>query len=253
MKLFDHSGDELAKGPSLLFAIDSRQEVLATAGLYDPAVREWRGRLVFSNGVLLFGPTRTTPALTAKAGIPADTTVGWYARTALQRHSRRRSHEARAFDAERLVRGLALRLGGRTHPEILQPNLALLASVYGTTSLSAAAVIEVLRPFNGDLRVEDEDSDDSYAITGDAIWFYTAYRSPRQFTAKEAPAALGDELRKERLHHWDLHAGVPASDADPDLCVRVGSAALALADRANGVAIDMLGFRMARAQDLRPG
>ena len=38
-------------------------------------LRHWRGRLVFSNGVLLFGPVTVTAELTREAGLPAGVRV----------------------------------------------------------------------------------------------------------------------------------------------------------------------------------
>jgi hypothetical protein len=70
--------------------------------------------------------------------------------------------------------------------------------------------------------------EDSYSLSGKKISCYTAYWSPRLYIEREAPAALGP-ARSRRQHHWDLHAGVRASHAAPELCRKAGAAALALA------------------------
>ncbi len=69
--------------------------------------------------------------------------------------------------------------------------------------------------------------------------------------ATEAPSALGP-IRSRPLHHWDIHSGVRASDAPRELCLKVGEAALALASRSGGVALDMFGFRISTPEDLLP-
>jgi len=252
MRFFDRSASKLAAGPTLLLSADPGPALLAAARLYDPGVRQWSllGRLIFANGVLLFGPVEVTPAVAQDAGLPAGAAVAWYGRAALQAHNQRRSHEAKEDDGEKLVRGLAARLGGTTHPAKLQPNLALLASVYSERALPAGQVIDALRPYAGDLQAEDEE-ESSYSLTGKAAPFYTAYWGPRLYRAAAAPAALSP-IRSRPLHHWDIHSGVRASDAPRELCLEVGEAALALASQSGGVALDMFGFRISSADDLLP-
>jgi hypothetical protein len=198
--------------------------------------------------VLLFGPVEVTSGVAQEAGLPAGTGVAWYARAALQGHNERRSHEAKQYDGERLVRGLAERLGGTTHPARLQPELALLTSVYSDQALAADQVIEVLRPYGGNFRVEDE-SADSYSLTGQGTYFYVAYWSPRLYRADNAPPAAG-AMRSGPLHHWDLHTGTSPRYAAPELVRKVGEATLALATESGGVALD--GFPITSTDDLLP-
>ena len=49
MKLFDHSADRLADRTALLLTADPGDGLLDAARRYDPQVRRWAGRLVFSN------------------------------------------------------------------------------------------------------------------------------------------------------------------------------------------------------------
>jgi hypothetical protein len=58
VKLLDHSADRLATRTGLLMTADPGDALLAAAQLYDPKVRRWHGRLLFSNGVLLFWADR---------------------------------------------------------------------------------------------------------------------------------------------------------------------------------------------------
>lgn len=250
MKLFDRSTSRLAAGPTLLLSADPGPDLLDAARRYDPGLRQWNllGRLVFANGVLLFGPVTLTPAIARAAGLPAGAGVAWYARAALQRHYQRRSLEAKAEDGEKLVRGLAARLRGTTHPARLQPKLSLAAAVYSDRALPAGQVIDALRPYAGDLKVHDEEQD-RYSLSGKGAPWLAAYWGPRWYLPTEAPAALGP-VRPGKLHRWDLYSGVHAADASRELCLSVGGAALALAGQSGGVAVDMLGFLIGSADDL---
>ena len=252
MRLFDRSASKLAAGPTLVLPADPGPALFDEARRYDPGVRysTLLRRLIFSNGVLLRGPVKVTPAVTREAGLPEGTALAWYALAALQGHRERRVHDAKAFDGELLVRGLAARLGGTTHPASLQPKLALLASVYSERGLPTEQVIEALRPYGGEFRVEDRKAD-SYSLTGEKTHFYVAYWSPRRYRESDAPAALGP-VRSRPLHHWDLHGGVPASDAPRELGLKVGEAALALAEESGGRALDMFGFPIGTPDDLVP-
>lgn len=252
MRLFDRSAGKLAAGPTLLLPADPGPALLDAARQYDPGVRysALLRRLIFSNGVLLLGPVTVTPRLAGQAGLPDDTAVAWYALAALQGHRERRVHEAKADDGERLVRGLAARLGGATHPPDLLPQLALLASVYSEQAPDPEQVIGALRPYGGDFRVEDA-KDGRYSLTGHKTHFYVAYWPPRQYRESDAPPALGP-LRSRPLHHWDLHTGARASDAPRELCLRVGEGALALASQSDGIALDMFGFPVSSPDDLLP-
>ena len=248
MGLFDRSGSKLSTRPSLLFTADPGETLLDAARRYDPEVHPWHGRLVFSNGVLLFGPIEVTPKIEQEATLPAGTSVAYYTGLAAQRTSERRAESAKQDDAEKLLHGLAVRLGGKTHLVDSPSNLALLASVYAEQAPSPDEVLEVLRPYGGEPKVEDQ-KEDTYSIGGKGTYFYTAYWSPRLFVNREEPAALG-KLRSGKLHHWDLNTGVAAKKAARELCLKVGEAALALADRSGGMAVDMLGFRIAAPEDM---
>jgi hypothetical protein len=252
MRLLDRSASKLAAGPTLVLPSDPGPALFDEARRYDPGVRYSRllRRLIFSNGVLLLGPVKVTPAVAQQAGLPAGTAVAWYALAALQGHQERRAADAKAFDGERLVRGLAARLSGTTHPAQLQPKLALLASVYSEQAPAPEQVIEALRPYGGNFRVEDP-KPDTYSLTGEKTFFYVAYWSARRYRESDAPAAVGPD-RSRPLHHWDLHGGIPSSDAPRELCLKVGEAALALAGQSGGLAIDMFGFPISSSDDLLP-
>ncbi|HTW03185.1 MAG TPA: hypothetical protein VMF87_22980 [Streptosporangiaceae bacterium] len=249
MGLFDRSKTkELSTRPSLLLTADPGDALLDAARRYDPEVRPWHGRLVFANGVLLFGPIEVTPKMQQEATLPAEASVAYYTGVAAQRTSERRAESAKQDDAQKLLYGLAVRLGGKTSLVDSPSNLALLASVYSEQAPSPDQVVEVLRPYGGEPEVERQ-KENSYSISGKGTYFYTAYWSPQLFVNREEPAALG-KLRAGKLHHWDLNTGVEAKKAARELCLKVGEAALALADTSGGMAIDMFGFRIAAPEDM---
>lgn len=246
----DRSAGRLSGKTALLLTADPGDALMEAARLYDPGVRPWRGRLIFRNGVLLFGPVTVTPQLEQEAGLPAGMAVAYYADAALQRHRERRSGEAKQFDGDRLVRGLADRLGGTVKYAGAPPDLAVVTSVYSEQAVAQDQVIEVLRPYGGDFRVEDQ-TKDSYSLSGRGTYFYVAYWSPRLYLEPEAPPAVR-AMRPRPLHHWDLHPGTGRKHIAPELARRVGEGALALASRSGGVALDELGFPINSVDDLLP-
>jgi hypothetical protein len=248
MGLFSRTASRMSGSTTLLLPADPGDALLDAARLYDPDVRHWHDRLVFHNGVLLFGPVTVTPRIEQQAGLPAGTAVAWYARAAMPTSRDSRRADAKLADGDRLARGLAVRLGCATRPGSLQPQLQLMASVYSEQALEPAQVVDVLRPFGGDLRIENQEKD-TYNVSGKDIHFFTTYWSPQRFLAMFEPAALG-KLRSGRPHHWDLVTGVKASHAARELCLRVGEAALALASQVDGLVTDVLGFRVSKPEDM---
>src|ERR1035438_9220913 len=113
MALFDHTAERMARGPTLALAAEPAGAVASLMRRYDPAVRARGDHFVFGNGVLLYGPIEITPQLAAKAGLPAEATTAYRASTLPPAKRQRRPEDVTRQDAERLVRGLALRRRGR--------------------------------------------------------------------------------------------------------------------------------------------
>ena len=70
MGLFNRTAGKLNGRTVLLFAADPGDALTQAVHLYDPGVRSWPGRLIFANGVLLYGPVTVTPKLQQQAELP---------------------------------------------------------------------------------------------------------------------------------------------------------------------------------------
>jgi len=250
MGLFDRSAGKLSARTTLLLPADPGDALLDAARLYDPEVRRWHGRLVFRNGVLLFGPVAVTPKLEQQAGLPSGMAVAFYTGAAVQRSSEERSHAAKQDDGDQLVHGLADRLGGTVQYAGPQPSLALVTSVYSEQAVATDEVIEALRPYGGNFRVEDQ-AEDTYSLSGHGTYFYVAYWSPRLYRERDAPPAVG-AMRSRPLHHWDLHTGTSPKHAARELVLKLAEGTFALASESGGVALDVFGFRISSPDDLLP-
>lgn len=253
MRLLSGPAKRLAGRPALLLATDPGPALLEAVRLYDPRVRHWGGgplrdRLVLRNDILLFGPVQVTQKLAEQVGLPAGARLAWYTSVAASRQPGQEA--ARREEGERLVRGLAARLGGSTHPARLQPDLALILSVFSEQAVSSESAIEVLRPFAGELAVDDVTAG-TYSLTGKDAPFYTAYWPPAKSAALPAPPAVGP-LYGKALHHWDLHSGQHAGKVSRELCQTMAEAALALAAVCGGMVVDVFGFPVSRPGDVQP-
>jgi hypothetical protein len=240
MGLFDRTASKLSGKTTLLLPADPGNALMDVARLYDPKVRSWHGRLVFRNGVLLFGPIPLTPELELQAGLPPGMMVAYYIEPAMQSHRNRRPHLSKQRDGDNLVQNLAARLGGTAIFAGETPDLAVLMAVYGEQDVPVDEVIELLRPYGGDFKVEDRD-EYTYTLTGKEIYFLVAYWSPLLYREKDAPPALGP-LRSRPLHQWELNTALSRKDIASELLSRVTEGSLALARRCGGVALDEYGF-----------
>jgi hypothetical protein len=258
MALFDRTPGHLARGPAVLFPADPAGAMAEAVLRYDPAVAVKSGRFVFRNDVQLHGPVEVTPDIARQAGLPAGLAAGYYAGIVGGGSSRSRPDSLKWQDAERLIRGLAARLGGTVHDERPPMDLRLRAVVYsGGSSWSAKQVIGVLQPYvrSGELVIEKDTNVPGayYLVTEREPAFFVAYWPPRLSRSRLAlpPPALGDLADKEPCR-WDLRTKFPVATAAPEACLRVSEAAIALARRVGGVATDTYGFPIDRPEDLMP-
>lgn len=253
MGLFNRTAGKLRDRTTLLLPAMPGDALVHVARLYDPAVHSWHGRLVFRNGVLLFGPIAVTPQLEQQAGLPPGTATAYYTGAAEQRSRERRPHEEKVADGDLLAQALAGRLGGTVRYAGPVPEPELTASVWSEQAPTPDQVIEVVQPYDeGHLEVQDRtETEDVYMVYGVGGYIGLTYWSPLYYFEKDAPPALG-ALRSRRLHHWDLSAGGPRKAVASELAVQVGQAALALASRCGGVALDEYGFPVSDPGELLP-
>ena len=257
MALFDHTAERLARGPAVLFAADPADGMAEAILRYDPQAGVKGGKFVFHNGVQLYGPVRVTPDVARQARLPAGMTAGYYADILPGGTSRPRPDSLKWQDAERLIRGLAARLGGTVHDERPAMDLKLRLSVYSGHELTAGQVIEVLQPYTdtGELLFQGDSgvSGAYYLLTKAEPVFFVTYWPSRLSRSRLAlpPPALGG-LRDKEPFRWDLRTKFPVATVPRGTCLRVAEAALALASRADGVVIDAYGFPVDRPEDLLP-
>lgn len=257
MGLFDGTAKHLGRGPTVLFPADPADAMAEALLRYDPEVRVKGDKFVFHNGVHLNGPVEVTADLSRKASLPAGMSAAYYASIVETGTRGSRPDDLKRQDAERLVRGLAARMGGTVHDERPPMQLDLDVSVYSAQPLPVEQVTSVMRPFFDHEIIVDEDKDVKdayYLVTEEEPVFFVTYWPPRLSRSRLAvpPPALG-ELRGREPCRWDLQTKFPAATAAREVCLRVGEAALALARQAGGVVIDPYGFPVDRPGDLLPG
>jgi hypothetical protein len=258
MPLFNHTAKRLADRTSLLFPAEPGGALADLLRRYDPDMSTSPDKLTFANGVRLYGPIQVTQDLERKAELPSGMTTAYYTVVAFGSEAKGRPEDAMWQDAERLVRGLAARLGGTVHDKRPPAKLKLEAAVYSARPRPAAQVIEVLQPFvdTGAL-VVDEDSGvpDGYALaTEEQPPFFVFYWPPplSRTEAGRPPPALGGRYGDEPCR-WVLHGFAAVEDTPADISLKVGEAALALARATDGVVIDTYGFPIDHAEDLLIG
>jgi hypothetical protein len=251
MGLFNRPADKLRDRTTLLLPAVPGSALSDAARLYDPNVHSWHDRLVFRNGVLLFGPVPVTPKLEQQAELPPGMAVAYYTGIALQSHRGQRTDEEKQTDGDRLVQGLADRLGGTVKYAGPPPDPQLNPSVWSDQALSADQVIEVVQPYDeGHLEIQDQ-TENAYSVYGVGGYIGLTYWSPLLNIERDAPPALG-ALRSRPLHHWDLNLDRSRKVVARHLAIQVGQAALALASRCGGIAIDEYGFPINSPEDLLP-
>jgi hypothetical protein len=256
MALFDNTARRLAERPAVLFPGDPGEALADLLRRYDPAPRAARDRLVFGNGVLLHGPVQITPDIERKAKLPPAMTAAYYTGIGAGATDRR-PEDAVWQDGERLVRGLAARLGGTVHDQRPPMKVNLEATVYSAVQLETGQVIGVLQPYvdTGEL-ILDENTDlpGKYAlVTEEEPAFFVVHWPPPVSRSRLGlpPPALGGRLGPEPCR-WLLGTKYSVADAPPDVCRKVAEAALALARASDGIVIDTYGFPVDRPEDLLP-
>jgi hypothetical protein len=253
--LLGSTSRRLAECPAVLFTAEPGDALARLLQRYSPAVRPLRDRLVFGNGVQLYGPVDVTPDLERKAHLPPGSAVAYYARISAGSKNSRPDH-LKWQDAERLIRGLAIRLGATVHDQRPPMDLKLEVSVFSAQPPPPVEqVIDVLQPYvdSGKLIVDDDTpaKDAYFLVTEESPTFFVVYWPQRLSRVARLPPAVG-VLRAKELCGWHLTTTSAVAAASRELCLKVGGAALALAGRTGGIVVDTYGFPIDRAEDLLP-
>jgi hypothetical protein len=238
-----HDERALRKWPALLLPADPGPDrLLATVRQYNPKARAKTDEIIVYGHIVLHGPVAITPDVSRRAGLPDGMATAYYAGVTNQKDTTQQQ------ESGKLLRGLAVRLGGIVHPAELVSSLRLLLSVYAEHDLPAEQISSLLSPWAPGLAVRDP-NDNGYVLACHGAPFFVSYFASDLFGTADEPAALG-ELGQRQLHHWDLIGYVTAAGAPAETVQRAGEAALALARAVSGVAIDMHGFLFGQAEEL---
>lgn len=202
------------------------------------------------------------PDLAAEAGISDGPGVAYFVGQTIRAQpfslsDVKRKDKEQVDMAFKLVRGLAVRLGGRAHPHN-QPAVAepLRATVYTSHEISASDVREIAGKFTPGLTPYDDPTFGPYGIsfwrTGDGQLEVSHWpKGTVHVLRPHSPISVGD-----LYYHSDQATGVrlelstPGNETDPSAARLVGECALEIAGAAGGPCVDQLGFRVTRAEDL---
>jgi hypothetical protein len=241
----------------VLFASEPGDALAGLLRRYSPAARPRGDRLVFGNGVWLYGPVEITPEIQSKAKLPPGHTVAYYTRVSGAAKSDGLEGLV-SQDGERMVRGLAARLGGTVHDQRPPMKLDLEVSVFSAQAPPPAEqVIDVMQPYVdwGKLFIDyDTKAEGAYfLVTEEDPRFFVVFMPARLSSSKAArtPPAVR-VLQSNETCRWTLHSSSRAEGAPAQTCLRMGAAALALASRVSGIAVDTYNFPIDRAEDLLP-
>lgn len=250
----------------LLPADPGPERMLECVRLFDP-----RARLVSHGAINVDGLREVNlsqgypvdPEMAAEAGIPDGLGVAYFVgkTTRAQPYNGsdvQRKNSEQIDTSFRLVRGLAIRLGGLAHPHV-QPAAAepLQATVYtprqdmmpGQVHAMVSRYAQGLEPYD----------DVTLGSIGVSSWRTTDKRVEAEFwptgttpmMPARVPVAVGDwYYRRSELGAVLVRLSTPGNDTVPDEARMLGQCALEVADATDGVFTDQLGFRGIRPEDL---
>jgi len=249
----------------LLPADPGPERMLECVRLFDPRAKPVSHGAVNVDGMREVNLSRAypiDPELAAEAGIPGEFGAAYFVgkttRAQPYNWSDVQSKDKEQVDASfRLVRGLAVRLGGLAHPHD-QPAVAepLRATVYTPRQDITVGQVQamVARHMPGIAPYDDV----TLGSIGVSAWRtsdgHTAEFWPVGKTSMmpaRVPVAVGDwYYKRSDLGAVHVQLSTPGNKTGPDAARRLGECALAVARATNGVCTDQLGFRVTRPEDL---
>lgn len=202
------------------------------------------------------------PDVAAEANVPDGMGVAYFVTKTTRAQpfswSDVRRKDKQQVDASfRLVRGLAVRLGGIAHPDN-QPAVAepLRATIYTAREIGADDVRQIVSRFAPGLIPYDNPT---FGPVGVSFWRTSDGQLELSHWPQgtvsvllpHAPRGIGD-LFYHRAGSWAvrLKLSTPGNQVDPATARLLGECALEVAAAAGGPCVDQLGFRVTRPDDL---
>jgi hypothetical protein len=248
----------------LLPADPGRERLLEYVHLFDPRAKlAMGGRIDVGNerDFYLTEGLAITPDVAAEASVPAGMTTAFFVQnnprgipfsTIGPINTKKELYES----SERLMNGLAVRMGGVAWPEAPVLSEPLRATVYTFREVSAEQVHGVAARYAPRLAPHFDPTFDSIGVstwrTEDSQ--FEAQHWPKGTTSvlyPHAPRSIGEGFY-HRTEAWAvrLELSTPANRTDPHTARVLGHCALEMAAMSGGACVDQLGFRVRDPQEL---
>ena len=249
----------------LLPADPGRDRLIEYVHLFDPRARvAMAGRIDVGNerDLYITEGLQIVPEVAAEVGVPAGMTMAFF----VQNNPRGvpfstigplNTKKELYIRSERLMNGLAVRMGGVAWPEAAVLSEPLRATIYTHREVTAEQVHEVVARYAPGLAPH---FDPTFGPVGVSTWRtgdgqFEASHWPKGTTAvllPRAPRGVGDDLFYHRSDNWAvrLELSTPANRADPHTARLVGECALEIAAMSHGACVDQLDFRVRDPREL---
>jgi len=247
----------------LLPADPGRDRLLEYVHLFDPRARlAMAGRIDVGNerDLYITEGLPIDPEVAAETGVPAGMTMAFF----VQNNPRGvpfstigplNSKKELYVRSERLMNGLAVRMGGIAWPEAAVLGEPLRATIWTFREITAEQVYGVIAKYAPGLAP----SHSAFSNLGVSTWRtqdgqFEASHWPKETTAvlrPDAPRSIGEGFY-HRTEAWAvrLELAIPANQADPRTARLVGECALEVAAMSHGACVDQLDFRVRDPREL---
>lgn len=252
----------------LLPADPGPERMLECVRLFNPHARlASRGSINVDgiNEIYLSRGYPVEPDVAAEAGIPGGPGTAFFVTKSTRAQPYnwsdiRRKDSEQADASFRLVKGLAVRLGGLAHPEAPVLDEPLEARVYTDRAVAPESVRDAVARFAPGLAPHHHGTLASMGVS--------AWRTPdgglqaelwpagtAVLMLRDMPRAMNRDwyLRPGELSAVRLEVSTPAGKASPADARLLGECALGLAASLDGICADQLGFVVTRPEDLMLG
>jgi hypothetical protein len=241
----------------LLPADPGRDRLIEYVHLFDPRARPAMGGRIDVGDERDFYITEglaITPEVAAEAGVPAGMTMAYFVqnseRGVVPWGTPLNSKQELYVRSERLMNGLAVRMGGVAWPEAPVLGEPLRATVYTFSAVTAEQVYEVVARYAPGLAPYADPSLGSINVstwrTGDGQFELQHWPGRVAALLPGVPRGVGDEIfyHRSESRAVRLELSTPANLADPHTARLLGQCALEVAAMSDGVCVDQLDFRL---------